>query len=32
MLHAIKGKPVSLDVSKLKYESETFYFQMISWK
>ena len=26
MLYAIKGKPVSLDVSKLKSENETFYF------
>ena len=29
MLHAIKGKLVSLDVCKLKSENETFYFQMI---
>ena len=32
VLHAIKGKPVSLDVSKLKFENETFYFHMIIWK
>ena len=29
VLHAVKGKPVSIDVSKLKSESEIFYFQMI---
>ena len=29
---AIKGKPVSLDVSEVKSENETFYFQMIIWK
>ena len=32
MLYAIKGKPVSLDVSKLKSENEKFYFLMIIWK
>ena len=32
VLYAIKGKPVSLDVSKLKSENETFYFRMIIWK
>ena len=24
--HALKGKPFSLDISKLKYENETFHF------
>ena len=32
VLHAIKGKPVSFDVSKLKSENETFHFSMIIWK
>ena len=32
VLYALKGKPVSLDVSKLKSENETLYFQMIIWK